>query len=392
MIIPLGTDRPLRRPTLVNHALLAITVLVYLAQAATNAKHQALDSNAGPAIFQDFVLSPGHSRWWTYLTYAFLHADFMHILGNMVTLLVFGPCVEDRLGRIGFALFYLGGAVAAGMLHAAFSTDSVIGASGAIAAVTGAFLVLFPWTHIRCFWFLGIIGVYQIPALWLIGARIALDVYGTGTGRSGKIATLAHLGGYAYGIVIAFTLLATHLLAREPYDLLSWARQTKRRREFRSLPSGNGSTKARGQPPAYALRAAKRDQEAANLIAQARAEVATRWASGDAPGAAKAYRELIEKHGAEPGVALLSRHVQYDLANYVLQSGDHGLAFAAYDLFARGYPSDRETPVVRLTLGLILARYLNDPVRAKQEINAAMPGLAEESSCALANELLVELG
>src|SRR5262245_16325094 len=91
-----------------------------------------------------FILTPGGSRPWSFITYAFLHGNLMHILGNMVFLWVFGPNVEDRFGRIGFLLFYLGGAAASGGLHAMFDSNPVLGASGAIAAVTGAYLVLFP--------------------------------------------------------------------------------------------------------------------------------------------------------------------------------------------------------------------------------------------------------
>jgi len=390
-MIPLGTDRPLRRPTLVNHALIGLNVLVYLLQATMGARH-VVDPEAGPRIFTEFVLNPGHSPWWTYLTYAFLHGGFTHILGNMITLLVFGPCVEDRFGRLGYLIFYLLGGVSAGLLHAAFEPNPVLGASGAIAAVTGAFLILFPWTHIKCFFFFGYIGVGQIPALWFIGIRIAYDLLSTGTGRSGNVATLAHLGGYGYGAAIAMILLATHLLSREPYDLFSIARQAARRRQFRELAHKHEQAIRHGEPPAYAVRGAKRDQQAAEAIAQARAEVSSRIAEPDLPSAAGAYRALIEKHGTDPGVALLNRNSQYALANHLFQAGDHGLAFAAYDLFVRGYPADPEVPMVRLTLGLILTRYLNDPVRAKQEINAAIPGLPDGSSKDLAKQLLAELG
>ncbi len=390
-MIPLGTDRPLRRPTLVNHGLIAVNVLVYLVQATVGGRH-VVDPEAGPRIFEQFVLTPGHSPWWTYVTYAFLHGGFMHILGNMLTLLVFGPCVEDRFGRLGYLLFYLVGGASAGLLHAAFQPNPVLGASGAIAAVTGAFLVLFPRTHVKCLFFLGVIGLYQIPAVWFIAIRIAYDIFSVGTGRSGNVATLAHLGGYGFGASLAFVLLGTRVLAREPYDLFSIARQAARRRQFRELALQHEQSIRRGEPPAYAIRGAKRDQQTAEAIAQARADIATRVGERDLSGAASVYRALIEKHGTDPGIALMNRNTQYALANHLLQAGDHGLAFAAYDLFARGYPTDPEIPMVRLTLGLVLTRYLNDPVRAKQEINAALPDLPEGTSRELAKELLTELG
>ncbi|MFM9996175.1 MAG: rhomboid family intramembrane serine protease [Phycisphaerales bacterium] len=384
MIIPLGTDRPLRRPTLVNHALIAANVAVFLGQVFVE---RFAPDRAGE-IFAELTLDPRNVLPWTLLTHAFLHGGALHLLGNMVFLWSFGANVEDRFGRIGYTVFYLLGALAAGGLHALFDPHPVVGASGAIAAVTGAYLVLFPHTIIRCFVWFFLIGVYGIPALWFIGGQIAYNVLMQGSGFTGNVAVLAHLGGYGFGIAVALALLATRILPREPYDLFTLSRQAARRRQFREIAYQRDRTAREGINPDLAR--VKLDPQKSDAIATARAAVASAVSSGDPSAAAAAYRRLLEDSGV--GAALLNRRAQYDLANYLFQSGDHQTAATAYDLFLKGYPTDSELPTVRLMLGLINARYLNDPIRAKQEINAAMAGLPEGDNLALARELLAELG
>jgi membrane associated rhomboid family serine protease len=333
------------------------------------------------------VLGREHFRWWNLLSYAVLHANLMHLLGNMVFLWVFGPNVEDRLGRIGYAAFYLFGAAIAGGLHILFDPHPVLGASGAIAAVTGAYLVLFPHTRIKTLVLFFFIGVYEIPAWWIIGAQIAWNFFSQathGANLDGNVAILAHLAGYGWGIGVGMLLLATGLLKREPFDLFTISRQAVRRRQFREVHFQQARAIEQGRT------ARKSDPATAEVIAEARAEVTSRIPE-DLPGAAAAYRRLLERHGSSPGAALLNRRLQYELANYLFGSGDHQTAATAYQLFMDGYPNDSELPVVRLMLGLINARYLNDPIRAKQEIGQALPDLPEGQR-ALARELLAELG
>lgn len=387
MFIPLGTDRPLRRPTLVNHALVGINIGVFLAVEVV--KRFAPD--AAERVWAALCLFPPDPHPWGFISYAFLHAGWSHILGNMVFLWTFGPNVEDRFGRVGYAAFYLLGGAAAGGVHALFESNPVVGASGAIAAVTGAYLVLFPHTVIRCLVLFFVIGIFGVPAWVFIGGQVAYNVLLQGAQWTGNVAVLAHLGGYGFGAGIAMGLLGTRLLAREPYDLFTISRQAVRRRQFKELQFQRDRAAADGRAPVFG-RTPALDPALSEAVAAARAEVSDRFAAGDAPGAAAAYRRLLEQNGRVPGAALLSRGVQYDLANLLFQVGDHATAAIAYDLFLKGYPTDHEVPAVRLMIGLVSARYLNDPVRAKAEIAAAMPALGTEDQRALARELLAELG
>ncbi|MEX2219912.1 MAG: rhomboid family intramembrane serine protease [Phycisphaerales bacterium] len=381
MLIPLGTDRTHRRPTVVNHALVALNIAAFVAALLL----ERSDPELHRRVFETLMLNPEDFKAWAVVSYAFLHGGLAHILGNMVFLWVFGPNVEDRFGRIGYLLFYLIGAGVAGGAHALFYPHHpVIGASGAVAAVTGAYLVLFPHTRIKVLLMFFFIGIYEIPAWWLIGGQIAWNLFaeGLGGGRSG-IAYLAHLGGYAWGITLSMILLASGALAREPYDLFSLSRQAARRRQFREV---HFQQKRKAEAAAHAAQGGAPP----GALAEARAEVSTRIPE-DMPGAAAAYRRLLEKHGVAAGAALMSRRLQYELANHLFETGDHQTAATAYQLFLDGYPTDPELPIVRLLLGLINARYLNDPIRARSEITRALPDLPEGHR-ALARELLAELG
>jgi membrane associated rhomboid family serine protease len=376
------------RPTVVTYALVAINILVFAAERILFRSNEQLHER----LFGELLFDPQRLRVWMPITYAFLHGGLLHLLGNMVFLWVFGPNVEDRFGRIGFLLFYLLGGIAAALIHAAVYQQPMVGASGAIAAVTGAYLVLFPHTTIRTLLFFFLIGIFHIPAWWFIGARIIWDLFAEALRVSGNVATLAHLGGYGFGIGVSMLLLWTGLLRREPYDLFTISKQARRRRHFRELNDQRNRHAQRGQNPDQATRPGRLKEATAEAIASARAEVATRMAEENLPAAAAAYRQLLERHAAMPGATLLNRRLQYDIANVLFKLGEHQTAAIAYEQFLKGYPTDPEVHNVRLILGLINARYLNDPVRAKQEIAAALEGLGPGPQEDLARELLAELG
>ena len=191
MFFPVGTSRELRRTPWVNYTLIAINVLVFLfTERSLKALFEAQRSieaarlNSRPWL-EDFVrtmqdplgqlfLYPDRAELYQYFTYQFLHQDLWHLIGNMVFLFVFGNAVEDRLGRIGYLLFYLAGGVLAGIGHVLTSGAPVLGASGAVAAVTGIFLALFPLSVTTLgYWLVFIIGSFQVLSLWVILFRVA---------------------------------------------------------------------------------------------------------------------------------------------------------------------------------------------------------------------------
>lgn len=389
MFLPLGTDRPLTRPTLITHALIGLNVAVFVWQLASMTPQLGLGNEP---VSQMLRLEPGHlARAWTLVTYAFLHGGFMHIAGNLFFLWAFGPNVEDRLGRAGFLAFYLVAAAAAGLAHAAATPASVIGASGAIAGVTGAYLVLFPRTKIKALIVFFIIGIFMIPASWFIGAQIFWNVVVTGMGRSGNVATIAHLGGYGFGFAVGWVLLAARILPREPYDLFTISKQAKRRRQFREIAFQSRRREQR------VLEGKERgpmgvDTDTADRIASMRADVATKLSRGEPEAAARAYRQLLEEHGSTPGAGVLSRDKQYELANHLFRLEDYQTAAIAYQRLIDAYPKHDESGQIRLMLGRINARYLNDPIRARQLLNQAIDELGDEQMIEMARKELEALG
>jgi membrane associated rhomboid family serine protease len=136
----------------------------------------------------------------------FLHGSLLHIGGNMLFLWIFGNNIEDRMGWIGYPLFYLAAGLAAAAAHIAGqpnSTVPIVGASGAIAGVMGAYLVLFPNVRIRTLFFFIIILLRDITAKWLLLAWFLLQFF---TGPNTGVAWLAHVGGFVFGVLVAFAL------------------------------------------------------------------------------------------------------------------------------------------------------------------------------------------
>ncbi len=150
-------------------------------------------------------ISSGHA-WITPLTAMFMHGSWLHILGNMIFLWAFGPEIEDAMGPMRYLLFYLMGGVIAMLAQVAGSPASTvpcIGASGAIAAVMGAFIVMFPRDRIRSVLIILVfVSIARIPAALLIGIWFVIQLLDAGAVanvQTGGVAYLAHVGGFLFG-------------------------------------------------------------------------------------------------------------------------------------------------------------------------------------------------
>jgi len=385
MLFPLGTDRPLRRPPLVTPLIIALNLVMFGVQLVL--------ARSDPDQYRRFLATlwvwGADFKPWTLITSAFLHAEShpWHILGNMLFLWVFGPNIEDRFGRIGFSLFFLMGAAASGGVHAFFSDNPAIGASGAVAACTGAYLVLFPQTQIKCFMMLGFIGIVRVSAWWFIVLAVTWDILLQATGARTGIAHAAHLGGSVFGALVAAGLLWLKVLPREPFDLFSMGKQAVRRRQLKEATLLATQANQRKWQQARSGPAA----EASDALAAARAEVSRLITSGDMPAAAASYRSLADRFGDKPGATALSRRAQYDLANHLYATSKYQDAAYAYEQFLNAYAKDPESPPIRLLLGRIYARELNDPIRAKALISEAAKEL-EGPDLELAKSELAHLG
>jgi membrane associated rhomboid family serine protease len=207
-MLPLGDDDSGRRLTpVVTYVLIALNVLVFF-----------LELNNGDAFIQRWAFVPSRfladpvGDFATLFTSMFMHAGWAHLLGNMLYLWIFGDNVEDRLGHGLFFVFYILCGLAATFAQMAISLGSSVanvGASGAIAGVLGAYLVMFPGKRISV-----LMGRAVVPmsALVVIGFWILIQifsqitVFAAGSQAQGGVAYMAHIGGFVAGLVLAYVL------------------------------------------------------------------------------------------------------------------------------------------------------------------------------------------
>lgn len=186
---------------------------------------------ATSAVLERYAFVPAHPKAITYLTANFLHGGWLHLIGNMWFLWLAGFVLEDVWGRPLYLTFYLIGGVAALQFHAWTNPNSIVpcvGASGAVAALMGAFLTRFPKMKIEMLWiFFFRTYRFQASAYWLLPLWALAEVfYGTLFGKMGGVAHWAHVGGFAFGALGAFALRKTgfeHRVNEKVEKELTWA-------------------------------------------------------------------------------------------------------------------------------------------------------------------------
>lgn len=203
-MFPIGDEKSQRKIfPLVTVALLLSNVVVFI-----------FELSSGQAFIERWAFVPAQfaaaplGHWYTPFTALFLHAGLLHLASNMIYLLIFGDNIEHRFGFLPFILFYFLSGAFGNLAHMFFSpgsTTPVVGASGAIAGVLGAYLLLYPTRRVRVLMFFTIV---QLPALTVIGAWFILQLLSslalfTGATQAGGIAYLAHVGGFLAGFLMA---------------------------------------------------------------------------------------------------------------------------------------------------------------------------------------------
>jgi membrane associated rhomboid family serine protease len=237
-VIPLRDEIQPSRAPVVTWALIAICVLVFLLQ-------QSQGDDLEEGITAEFAMVPARvlgdeavvlempvpdrygrlrmeridlppaavPEWLTLLTCIFLHGSWLHLIGNLWILYIFGDNVEDRFGRVLYLFFYLGSGVVASATHLLSSPGSpvpTVGASGAIAGVMGAYLLLYPHARVLALIPLGfIMQLMVVPASVFLGLWFLLQLLQgslAGGGEAGGVAWWAHIGGFVVGVVVALVL------------------------------------------------------------------------------------------------------------------------------------------------------------------------------------------
>ena len=382
MLFPIRTDSPIRRTPWVNYGLIAANVMVFLASYELNPRPHPLTGMAEPfrGWIRPLMLHAAEPRLYQFFTYQFLHGSLAHIVGNMIFLWVFGNSVNAKMGHLPYLLFYLAGGIFAAFGYGLTSDGPMLGASGAIAAVTTAYLALFPRSNIEFVYWWFLIGVIELPSMFIIVAKMIVwdniiaprltEPYGA------QVAYTAHLAGYLFGFLAALLLLWVRALPRDQFDLVALWRRWYHRQSLASVLR-DPTARARAQ---YG-RVARPISAAGNPVAEPpmdrvtslRARIFQSLAARDRVTAAELYQELLE-HDAQQ---VLPREPQLEVAYQLYAMGRMPQAAAAYERYVQAYPGAADADQVRLLLGILYARDLQQYETARRYLMQARANLTD---------------
>jgi len=389
-MIPIGSDYQMRRVPVVNYALVAVNVLIYLM-----GYHTETEQSYARLHHMQLLLNPVSPQLYQFFTSVFLHGDLMHLAGNMIFLWVFGNAINDRFGHVGYAAFYLAGGVLAGLGHMMFSTAPVLGASGAISAVTGAYLVLFPLVRLKLLFWFYIITILHVSSMYFLLFCFIKDAFLSLGGAAG-VAYEAHISGYIFGIGVATLLLATKILPRNSFDLLNLIRSAHRRGRYRRMAAQGydpfNRLGATGEPgskrwiePRRAEPVSLNSKEIREL--ELRRDISDACKHHDLQAAAVRYIELISVNSE----AVLPRQEQLDVANQLMHGRQYAEAAGAYEQFCKHHGRYERMGEIYLLLGLLYGRYLNQRDRGAEMLQSAIDRLDDPQQVGLARNELAKL-
>lgn len=390
-MIPIRTDYRMSRTPWVNYALVGANILVFL-----------LGYNGSKlGSFSPLLLQPESPQLSQFFTSMFLHANFQHLLGNMLFLWVFGNALNDRFGHLSYLAFYLAGGVLAGVGYLLLNGQApVLGASGAISAVAGAYLVLLPRVRVTVLVILIIyITYFEVSSMVFLLIQfvwnlwMSLKILGN---FGGGVAYSAHSVGYIFGITVAVVALRLKLVPRDTLDLLDLLRNFHRRSRFRRMvargydPFNPNAGVSKADPPAVygggggggggeessgSAPATQADREM-----QLRREISQACADHMLGRAASKYLQLVQiaEH------AVLPRQQQLDVANHLMASEQHPAAADAYERFLKHYSTYEHLADIYLLLGLLYCRYLDQHDRAERMLERAVELLDDPKKIELA--------
>ena len=333
-----------------------------------------------------YAFVPAHPTAISYLTCNFLHVGWLHLIGNMWFLWLAGFILEDNWGRAIYAIFYLLAGAVAAQIHGWFHPDSLVpmlGASGAVAALMGAFLVRFPKLKIEMFYWIFIVrGRFKAPALWLLPLWGLMELfYGSMSRQAGGVAHWAHVGGFAFGMIGALILSRSgleHKVSSAIEEKVSWSAD----------PAIVQATEAAEQgKPEEAIKkleehvAAKPDSPDALVLLQQ-----LHWRQGNSAGHQDATVKLCQLHlKRQDGEAALRDYEEFqntggqhlpaatwlDLCRSLEGQQNFERAVAEYDKLATAYPKEKQSLLALMAAGRLSLKKLGRPAEAIHFYRAA---------------------
>jgi len=264
----------------------------------------------------------------------------------------------------------------------------VLGASGAVAAVTGAYLVLFPQTLITVMYWFIIIGTIEVPAMYFIAVKMII-IDNLISSNIKYVAYDAHLAGYGFGVLSILAFLATGLVSGSHFDLWSMLKLWNRRRQYRSVVSEgyNPFSDEQETKQVVSREIQPKAKEINPEVSRLRAEISTRIMERNMPAAAAVYLELMKTDPQQ----ILPRQQLIDIANQLASENMASESAQAYEQFLEHYSNYEYANQVELMLGVLYSRYLNKKRLAKKHLSAALDKLTDPNQRNMCREELKKL-
>ena len=337
------------------------------------------------SLLSKYAFTPAHPTLVTMVTASFLHAGWLHLIGNMWFLWLAGAVLEDTWGRLVYPAFYLIAGVLAFLVHAMVNAGSftpTIGASGAIAGLMGAFLVRFPTTKIEMGWLLFYRLIrFKMAAYWLLPVWLLMEILSGSIGQSSGVAHWAHIGGFTFGALIAFAVRKTGLeqMAEDGIQAkISWVSHP--------LLVEAGEQMEKGQLDEAAASLQKMVKEKPDSIDAYRMLQKIHWQKSDIPSHLDALQKLMsleikanDHEGAlqtcqnfrNAGGEKLPASLWLELCRQLETQTDVTRAAEEYQELAQMYPAEKQGLLAQMAAGRIYLKRLNRPADALRLYEAA---------------------
>lgn len=338
------------------------------------------------SILANYAFVPAHATFTSYITSMFLHTGWLHIIGNMWFLWLAGFILEDRWGRVIYPIFYLLAGIVASIFHTLFYPGSIIpalGASGAVAALMGGFLIRFPKLKIEMLWYMLIFRIrFKAYAYWLLPMWLFTEVfYGSLFGSISAVAHWAHVGGFLFGVLAALIIQKTgleHSANAVIEDKIGWTADPAVVQGTECMEQGKYDD---GIAVLKKYIATKPDAaDAYSVLRQ------LYWRKNDVPAYLEATIKLCQLHlKAQDTEAAWQDYQEYSNAGgdrmpaatwlelcRMAEGQQHfEKAVTEYEHLAKAYPNERQSLLALLSAGRLALKQLNRPSDALVYYKAA---------------------